>query len=359
MAEKTEKATPKKLRDARKKGQVAKAQDFPSALTFIVSLVGTLIAAGYLYDTLASYMLNIFKIIREPIDLEVKGGYFFQNALQVIFTASIPIVLAVAFVGVVTNFFVVGPMFSMEAMKFNFKRLNPVEGIKQKFKLRTLVELLKSIAKISGAGIVIYLILMNMLPEIILSVTLPVIGSAMIVKTFLIRVAIQVGILFLLIALFDLFFQRRTFAKEMMMEKFELKQEYKDTEGDPYIKGRRRERFREIAYSEGPGAARRAKTIITNPTHLAIAIGFETELEEGVPKIITMGKNQEAERIIKIAINNHIPIMRNVDLAQELFKKGRIGDYIPRETYQAIAEILKWISTFENPEEINWEIFKP
>jgi len=358
MAEKTEKATPKKLRDARKKGQVAKSQDFPSALTFVVSLVGSLAAAGYLYDTLANYMIYIFRIIKEPIDIELKGGYFLQHAVQVIFAASMPIVIVVAFVGVVTNFLIVGPMFSMEAIKFNFKKLNPVEGIKQKFKLKTLVELLKSIAKITGAGLVIYFILMNMLPEILLSVTLPVYGSAMIVKTFLIRVAIQVGILFLLIALFDLFFQRRTFAKEMMMEKFELKQEYKDTEGDPHIKGRRRERFREIAYSEGPSAARRAKAIITNPTHLAVALGFEKESEEGVPKILTMGKNQEADRIIKIGIDYHIPIMRNVDLAQELFKKGRIGDYIPRETYQAIAEVLKWISTFEKPEEVNWEIFK-
>ena len=143
----------------------------------------------------------------------------------------------------------------------------------------------------------------------------------------------------------------------MMMEKFELKQEYKDTEGDPQIKSKRRETFREIAYSEGPAAARRARTIITNPTHIAVAIGYDTE-EEEVPTILTMGKDKIAETIIKIAINAHIPIMRNVELAHELFQKGRVGDFIPRDTYKAVAEILKWITSFEETEEINVELFK-
>jgi type III secretion protein U len=152
-------------------------------------------------------------------------------------------------------------------------------------------------------------------------------------------------------------FQKRTFAKEMMMEKFEVKQEYKDTEGDPHIKGKRKEVFREIAYSEGPRAAKRAKVIVTNPTHLAIALAYSGESKE-VPIILTMGQRSVAEKIIEIAISEHIPIMRNVALAHELFNKGKIGDYIPEETYRAVAEILKWIETLEEKPSFAGEIYR-
>lgn len=356
MAEKTEKATPKKLRDARKKGQVAKSQDFPSAFTFTVAIFGVLMSASFLYKNLAGYLLATLKAVGGNLNLQYSAGAYLQEAINVIMICSFPIVIIVCIVGIIVNFLIIGPMFSFEAMKFDLKRLNPIEGIKQKFKLKVLVELLKSIAKICGAALIIYLIIKKMLPEVILSVKLPVIGSLVIMNTFLRKVALQVGLFFLLVALFDLAFQKRQFAKEMMMEKFEIKQEYKDTEGDPLIKGRRRERFREIAYSEGPSAARRARAIVTNPTHIAVAIGFEAE-SDVVPLILIMGKGPMAEQIIKIGVDNHIPIMRNVDLAWKLFTVGRVGDYIPKETYQAIAEIIKWLDTMEEMPDINVGMF--
>ena len=141
------------------------------------------------------------------------------------------------------------------------------------------------------------------------------------------------------------------------MEKFELKQEFKDTEGDPMIKSKRRERFREIAYSEGPSAAKRARAIVTNPTHIAIALGFEEE-KDPVPTILVMGKGPMAEKIIKIGIDNHIPVMRNVDLARKLFAIGNVGDYIPKEAYKAVAEILKWLETMEEMPDVNIGIFQ-
>jgi type III secretion protein U len=356
MAEKTEKATPKKLRDARKKGQVAKSQDFPSAFTFVVAIFGVLMTGSFIYKNLASYILSTLKAISGNLNLQYSAGAYLQEAINVIMICSFPIVVIVSFMGVIVNFLIIGPLFSFEAMKFDLKKLNPIEGIKQKFKLKVLVELLKSIAKITGAAIIIFFIIKNMLPEVILSVKVPVIGSLVIMTTFLKKVAIQVGLFFFLVALFDLAFQKRQFAKEMMMEKFEIKQEYKDTEGDPMIKGKRRERFREIAYSEGSSAAKRARAIITNPTHIAVAIGFETE-SDVVPVILIMGKGPMAEQIIKIGIDNHIPIMRNVDLAWKLFTMGRVGDYIPKETYQALAEVIKWLETMEEMPDINVGIF--
>lgn len=358
MAEKSEKATPKKLKDARKKGQVAKIQDLPAALTFIVSIGATLASTSYLFEQLTAFTLTVFRDVpTAQTDFTTKAPGYLMYALQVILHCSLPIMVAVCLVGVIVSFLVVGPTFSMEAMKFDLKKLNPVEGIKQKFKVKVLVDLLKSIAKITGAALIIYLLIKDMLPQIISTVLMPITASALVVNDFLVSAVIRVGVFFLIVALFDLAFQKKNFAKEMMMEKFEIKQEYKDTEGDPLIKGKRKEIFREIAYQEGAGAAKRARAIITNPIHIAVALKYDP-VDEPAPIILTMGTGPMADQIIKIGIENKIAIMRNVDLARELYRKGKISDYIPEETYPAVAEILKWIESLEKDSETNPDLFK-
>ena len=359
MAEKTEKATPKKLKDARKKGQVAKAQDIPAAFTFVVSISAALASVTFFFDQIGSFMLRMFRAVATSgEDFTTKAPGYFNEALQIIMTTCFPILIVVCSVGVLISFLVVGPVFSFEAMKFDLKKLNPIEGIKQKFKLKVLVELIKSIAKITGAAIIIYLVIWQTLPQIITTVLMPIMGSAMLVNDFLITVAIRVGIFFLLIGLFDLAFQKKNFAKEMKMEKFEVKQEYKDTEGDPLIKGKRKEQARELAYQDGPRSARRARAIITNPTHIAIALKYNPE-EEPAPIILTMGVGAIADQIRKIGVENKIPIMRNVDLARELYARGEISGYIPEDTYEAVAEILKWIKTLEQNPDLNEELLRP
>lgn len=355
MAEKTEKATPKKLRDARKKGQVAKSQDFPSAFTFVVSIAGTLFAARYIYENLGGFIIQIFRAASSPSSAGQLPALF-GSALQIIIMTTAPILIVTAFIGVLTNFLIIGPVFSFEPMKFNFKKLNPVEGIKQKFKLKTLVELLKSIFKITGAALIIYYTMLQTVPLVVGTAAMPVSGSAQVLGDFLEKVIIRVGVFFLFIAFLDLAFQKRTFQKEMMMEKFEVKQEMKDTEGDPLIKGKRREKFREIAYQGGPQMVRRAKAIITNPVHIAVAVGYEEE-EEPAPTILAMGKGVVAEKIVEMAVDFQIPIMRNPELAQTLFAKGDVGDYIPADTYAAIAEILKWIQSMEEKPDLSAELF--
>ena len=357
MAEKTEKATPKKLRDARKKGQVAKSQDFPSAFTFIVSIATTIISAGYLYESLASYIITMFKLSSSNIDMQNRAGGIFSQAIQVIFNTSMPILVLTACVGLLTNFLIVGPMFSVESMKPDIKRLNPVTNIKNLFKFKTIFELLKSIFKITGALILIYTVVWYSIPEIIGTAALPVFGSALVFSDFLVKVIIRVGIFFLVIAIFDLIFQKRNFAKEMKMEKFEVKQEYKDTEGDPHVKSKRRQTAQEIAYQEGPMSVKRAKAIITNPIHIAVAIEYHSDTEPA-PRIVTMGKGTIADLIMKIAQENGIPIMRNPTLAQTLFEKGKISDYIHEETYQAVAELLRWLEGLETLETTGLELFK-
>ncbi len=324
MAEKTEKATPKKLRDARKKGQVAKSQDFPSAITFIVAIAVTLYLGEYLYDQIVDYMIEIFKAAPKA-DLTKTAEYYVKTRLiNVILKASLPIAILVSVVGVLVTFLVVGPTFAVEVFKPNFKKFNPVENIKQKFKMKTLVELIKSVLKIFGAAVLLYFAIYNDISTIVATVALPPEVSLAIFKKIIYKVAIWVGIYFILIAVIDLVYQRFDFSKEMKMEKFEVKQEYKDTEGNPEIKSKRRQLAQEIAYDEGTTNIRRAKAIVTNPTDIAVAIGYEPTKYKA-PWIIAMGTEKRAVAIIAEAEKYGIPIMRNVPLAHQLLDEGEVN----------------------------------
>lgn len=346
MAEKTEKATPKKLKDARKKGQVAKSKDFPSAFTFAASFALIVMSSGYFFKHLAGFLITTFSSIGKSDNLVQMIPSFFKEAGQVIFTTSMPFMVLISIVGVLVNFLIIGPMLSLQSMKPDIKKLNPVTNLKNMFKIKTFIELIKSILKIAGAIVLIYSVISNSLEEIISTAAMPMIGAAIIFSSFLIKVAIRVGIFFLAIAIFDLVFQKKNFAKEMKMEKFEVKQEMKDTEGNPEIKGKRRQVQQELAYQENPQAAGRARAIVTNPIHIAVALAYDEE-EDPAPKVIVMGKGITAESIIKIGLDNNVPIMRNVTLAQDLYNKGRMGHYVPEETYEAIAEVLKWLAQLE------------
>jgi type III secretion protein U len=350
MAEKTEQATPKKLRDARKKGQVAKSQDFPAAFTFIVAIAATLGFAGSLYNQMASYLVDALHAFKDTGDIKNVLMAFVSQSFVVMLNTSLPILIATVVVGILANFMVVGPLFATEAMKPDLKRLNPIDNIKGKFKLKTLVELVKQILKISGAVMIIYFTIKQDVENIIFVASMPLYASALVFNYFLVKVIIRVGIFFIAIAVFDIVYQKMNFSKEMMMEKFEVKQEYKDTEGDPNIKGRRRQIGQEIAYQEGSAKnVKRAKAVITNPTHLAIAFEYNPDTQPA-PKILIKGSGKIAEIIIREAEAHHIPIVRNVPLAHELFEKGKAERYIPRETYEAVAEILKWLASLESEE---------
>ncbi len=358
MAEKTEKATPKKLRDARKKGQVAKSQDFPSAFTFVVSIAAAILTAGYLFNQLSSYIINMFRRAAMPnLNLKTIAPGILQEAMTIIFNCSVPVLILTVSVGVLTGFLIVGPVFSAEVLKPDLKRLNPVTNIRNLFKMKTLFELIKSVFKILGAFILIWTVVYGSIPDIVATAAMPVLGAAHVFSTFLIKVIVRVGIFFLAVALADLIFQKRNFAKEMRMEKFEVKQEYRDTEGDPHMKSRRRQVAQEMAYQEGPSATKRARAVITNPIHIAVALEYN-EATDPAPRIATMGKGIIADAITRIALENNIPIMRNVELAQKLFEKGEISDYVPEETYQAISEILKWLQNLEAQQTAHLELFK-
>lgn len=348
MGEKTEKATPKKLKDARKKGQVAKSQDLPSAFTFIVSIWVTLSLIGYMYDQVSAFLIHLFANIPREESLHTFLPAFYYEAFMVIFLCSIPVMVIVTLIGITINFLSVGPVFSTEVFKPDIKKFNMIQNLKAKFKIKTLFELVKSIFKITVASYLIYDIMYSALPTLIQTVHEDIWTALYVYYYFLMQVVIRVGIFFIAVAVLDFIFQRRNFANEMKMEKFEVKQEYKNTEGDPQIKSKRRQIAQEVAYQEGPiGGIRSAKALITNPTHLAIAIGYEKELDPA-PYILGMGEGILAERMIALAKKYDIPIVRNITLAHRLWEDGGLYEFIPEDTYEAVAEILRWISNLSN-----------
>lgn len=355
MGEKTEKATPKKLRDAKKKGQVAKIQDLPSAFTFIASIVITLGMTTFLYHQLADFLTATFKAMNGNQELLLTLSNFMQQSLVVIFICSIPVMAIVSVIGIMVNLIAVGPIFSPEVFKPDIKKFNPVENIKQKFKMKTLIEFLKSMIKIFLASYIIYQVVYKSLPVLIAAVSLPITGALMIFYWFMMEVVIKVGLLFIVIALADMIYQKKQFAKEMKMEKFEVKQEYKNTEGDPQIKGKRKQIAQEIAYQEGPATSvKRAQAVVTNPNHIAVALGYKREVD-AAPYILAMGQDELAKRIIKIAEDSNIPIMRNISLARKLWEEGEPFEFVPEDTYEAIAEIIRWVQSLKNEELVEFK----
>lgn len=351
MGEKTEKATPKKLRDAKKKGQIAKSQDLPAAFTFIASVAIVLALANSLYHQMANFMVGTFRSVTAP-DLGQTILTLFYKANEVIFFASIPTLGLVTLIGVAVTFLTIGPVFAPEVFKFDIKKFNPIDNLKAKFKLKTLVELLKSLFKIGLASYIIYLVMYKSIPVLIQTVSMPITGALIVFNAFLMEVVVKVGLLFIIIAVADFIYQKMSFAKEMMMEKFEVKQEYKNSEGDPHIKSKRKQIAQEIAYQDGPAAGvKRAQAVVTNPTHLAIAIGYEREVD-AAPYVLAMGKDLLAERIIKLAEQYDVPVLRNVPLAHKLWDEGEIYEYVPEETYAALAEILRWVASLKDGTEI-------
>ena len=352
MGEKTEKASSKKLRDAKKKGQVAKSQDLPGAATFVVSIAATMLMVPFIYAQIGSLMTNCFSLVTQP-NLPSVISEIFANAVYVISITSIPIVLVVAFTGALVTFISVGPVFAPEVFKFDIKKFNPVENLKAKFKLKTLIELLKSLAKITIAFILVYQVVRDSIPALVHAQSLSIPNALYIFWYFLYEVVKRVTLLFIVISVADFVYQKATFAKEMMMEKFEVKQEYKETEGNPEIKGRRREVAREIAYSEGPSAlASKANAVVTNPVELAIALGFDPQLDP-CPYVLAMGKGMLAKEIIKVAEKFNVPIVRNISLAHTLWDEAKLFEYIPEKSYEPVAEIMRWLAELKHEEDVN------
>lgn len=339
--ERTEDATPKRLRDARKKGQVARSRDMNTIVILIVAFALIAFMRGFIGDELRSFMQsNLDLVARKDLSIEVlflEGRRSFETYLRIV----APFLLIMTVVAAAVGFLQTGPIFSGEPMKPQMKRLNVVENLKNMFKVTTFVELLKNIAKMSLIFLLAYLVIVDSLREVVLTVTATPQQSSLVAARLVAVFLVKVFIVFIIIAIIDFMVQRWQYKKQLRMTKEEVKREYKQDEGDPLIKSARRHLHQELAMSDTRQAVRSADAVVTNPVELAVAIKYDDK-EMVAPQVVAKGQRMFAEMIREIAEEFRIPIVENPPLAWTLIELD-IGDEVPDELYAAVAEILVFV----------------
>ena len=347
MSEKTEDPTPKKLRDARKKGQVAKSKDVASAVQMAV------IFAVFM-GMMVSFMEKLSDMIVFPTkfyEAEFTGAVdaVLHEVFNISFQIIAPVLAAAVAAAVVGNVGQTGFMMSQEALKPKLDNLNPGAAVKKIFGMKNLVEFLKSAIKIAFLSLLLYFIIRNSLNDLVkippcgLTCIVPVLGN------LLVQVFIYTVVAFILVAATDYAFQKWEFTKQQKMTKDEVKKEYKESEGDPHIKGKRKSLHKELLQSQQEDRTRDSKVVVTNPIHLAVALDYR-EGETPLPIIAAMGEGGYARRIVQIAKDEGIPIMQNIPVARGLFEKGKVEQYIPSEMIEAVAEVLRYVQDLESGE---------
>lgn len=336
--EKTEEATPKRLRDARKKGQVAKSRDLNTIVILIVALASIVALRKHIYELLTSLMVRAFAITSK-IEITNEELFLIGQSFFVTYVKTIaPYLLIVAVTAIFIGFFQIGPIFSTEPLKPQLKRLNMFENAKNMMKMKTLVELIKNVLKVFLVFFLAYLTVKENLNQIVLSVSGTLPQAASIAATVIISFFIKIFICFVVIALIDFSYQRYNHKKEMRMSKDEVKREYKQDEGDPLIKSHRKQLHQELAMSDMKQSVVASDVVVTNPTEVAVAIKYD-ESEMMAPQLMAKGQRLFAEMIRETAMEAGIPIMQDVPLAWALLELD-VGDEIPEDLYAAVAETL-------------------
>ncbi|CAM2005082.1 type III secretion system export apparatus subunit SctU [Acanthopleuribacter pedis] len=344
MSEKTEQPTPKKLRDARKKGQVAKSKEIPSA----VIIIYTFLLTWAMFDTIVEKMIEMITIPTLYYDRPFKEGLdaTVHGVLNTLVFLSMPYVFGAAFVGVLANFFQVGFLFSMESIKPELKKLNPVEGVKKIFSMNNLVELIKSILKIAFLSTLLYLVIRDAIDPLFKIPTLGMEGVRMMLGAILYQVFIYTAAAFVIVAAFDFAWQQHSHTKKLKMTKDEVKREYKESEGDPLIKGKRKQLHQELVNDDTVQKTKKASVLVTNPTHIAVALFYDEEKTK-LPTVVAKGTDHVAKAMMRVAEEAGVPIMRNVPLARSLHEQAIPDHYIPRDLLEPVAEVLRWVRELE------------
>lgn len=342
-AQRTEPATPRRREEVRKRGQVAKSIEINSALILLAAIVSFKILGGYIYHQITQimkYLLSNSYIIQ--ISLSNFPSYFILGIIKSLYIL-LPIIGIVILVALISNFFQVGFVLSLHPIAPTLNRLNPITGFTRLLSGRSFVELAKSLLKIVIVGYIAYATIKADFSRFIPLMDTDIRQSIQFIGGLCYKVTLRIAIALLIMAIFDYAYQRWEFEKSIRMTKQEVKDEYKQLEGDPLLRARIKQRQREIARRRMLQEVPKADVIITNPTHIAIAIKYDPKITSA-PVVIAKGMRLIAERIMEIASYNNIPIIENPPLAQVLYKSVEIGQEIPPALYSAVAEILAFVS---------------
>lgn len=340
--EKTEPATPKKRQEARKKGQVAKSMELPGAFILLFSFMAFLMFGSFLKERFFLLFTSVFHdYMLTEITISNVTAMFSRLGWESLLMLS-PIFLVSIIVATLGNYLQIGFMLTGEPLMMKFSKINPLEGIKRLFSMRSLVEMLKSLLKIAVVGVFVFTTLWSEKNALLGLSHVPLAGILGYVSKITLSLGIKIGIVLVVLSIFDYMFQRFEFEKSLRMSKQDIKDEYKKTEGDPLIKGKIKERQRKLALQRMMQEVPKADVVITNPTHYAVALKYDAGKMEA-PKVLAKGTDYIAMKIKQIAKENGIVTMENRPLARALHDQVEIGESIPAELFQAVAEVLAYV----------------
>ncbi|MDE6714171.1 MAG: flagellar biosynthesis protein FlhB [Lachnospiraceae bacterium] len=347
--EKTEEPTQKKIDDSRKEGQVAKSKEVASTLTLIALFLMLKFWISMLGNQLLELFPGYYDRMAEYVTLaggQISTGTFsslISYALQRIAVIILPFLLVGFVVCFVADLVQVKWKPTTKPLQPKFSKINPASGVKKLFSLQSLVELLKSILKIGIIVIVIYNEFKEKWQTVLLVYHMPLMQAVVMAGDMLINIGLKIALIFIVVAAADYIFQRWKHHEDLKMTKQEVKDEFKNTEGDPQIKGKIRQRMMEASRRRMMQDLPKADVVITNPTHYAVAIRYDTDIADA-PFVVAKGVDYLAQKIKEIARENHIEIMENKPLARSLYANVEIGEQIPQELYVAVAEVLAAVS---------------
>lgn len=342
--EKTEEPTEKKKKDAREKGQVPESKDLASSFVLLFVFVSINFFSGYIAENFYGIIYYVFDQLDNAANI-YKDGNLLPFFLKVVYMGAkilIPILSTALITGVLFAYIQVGALFTVDPLKPKLSKINPIEGFKNLFSIKSLVELGKSIIKSAILiGYTVYY-LEKRLYLIVNALELSVIALIGTIWDLIYSIVIRISIMLIITGLIDYIYKRWQHNKDLKMTKKEVEDEHKESEGDPQLKSKIRQKQREMSASRMMQEVPDADVVITNPTHYANALKYD-KMESDVPIVVAKGKNLIAKNIKKIAKENDISIVENKPLAQELYKVVDLGDEIPENLYQAVAEILAYV----------------
>lgn len=342
--ERTEPATARRRQDAREKGQVVRSTEIGSAFILFTGFAAMWVFGGRMLFYLESYMRWMYSpvvMVHLPLN-QTNVGYLFQDMF--VFTARVlaPLFIAIIIVAFFTNYFQVGLRLTFTSLQPNFAKLNPITGVTRLFSLRAFQELLKSIVKITVIGWVAYNTVKSVMALYVAAADMSIAAALAMLGQHVVTLAIKVAIIMIVLGIIDYIYQKYEFEKSIRMTKQEIKDEYKQREGDPMVRSRIRQKQREIAMKRMMKEVPKADVVITNPTRLAIALQYVSE-EMHAPKVVAKGAGVVAEKIREVAKEANVPIVEDRWLAQSLFKLTDVGEYVPASLFKAVAEVLAYV----------------
>jgi len=337
----TEEPTEKKLREAREKGQVAKTMELPQAVVIIFGIMSVFMLSTWIYDSIASMTKHYLTTFSRFSLTEAKARIEFFSILWNTAKVCMPIFIAVVIAGILGNVIQVGFQFSTHPLKFDWNKIkfDPATIMKKVFFSKQIaMNLFKTIFKVCAISLIAYLIIMDDFETFLKTPDVSVAMATKIVMISALKVIIWSAVLILVLSIPDYIFQKREFIESLKMSKQELKEELKETIGDPYIRARLREMQREIVMRNMIREVPRADVVVTNPTHYAVALKYEREIMIA-PTVIAKGIDSMAIKIRGIARENGIEIMENRPLAQDLYNRLDVGETIPEDLFAAVSLI--------------------